>query len=917
MASKSVKGAKKSFGFFGNLSLFFVDRPRFTATLLIAIIGFGFLSYTTLIRREGFPPIDIPISLVQGVYFVDDATMVDEQVAKPLQESIAQVSDVEKVSTTASDNFLFLSARLGGGVNASEVSNSIQSAIDNTELPPQAQVEILDYNVGKYFGKYDVVISVYSTEGATATELEERAATIAEEFNELETVETSEVDSLFREGVNPATGQVVVEQVSFSQVGLRESPDAEVVFYRSAVVGLTGHAGDELDIFKLADEVEAKVAELNASLGDGYMVTVSADFTAQVSGQISSLQNNVVTALIAILIISALLIGWRVSILMAIFVVSVLAVSVGVLNLMGYTLNTITLFALVLALGLFVDDATIISESIAARKSKYKGTRNIIGHSISSVGSASFAGTFTTILVFAPLLFISGILGEFIVAMPVTVIIALLTSLTLSLTLIPFLSQYTILTKKNIKRQPSNTPFYWLGIAVKWASDRLSNMIRTIKTNKKIGIPYAAVMFGLSIAFIAGAGYFASQLGFNIFPPSKDTDQVQVLIDYEEGISIKDAQGIADEVNEVVSQSVGAELVAVSYGGDSLSNASNATLMLDLTNFRSRDIMSPEIIEALKVDLEEAQIVGASFSVRQLDPGPPVGEYPFSMQIFSEDAVVSQAAADDVEAYLQDLEITLVSGEVVHVTRTDQGDQDEITRSDGSRYVTVLAGYDSDEVSQLLQLTRTEIKKEYTPERLEALGLTGDIDQDFGFDFGQESENEESFAALGPAGLIALGAMFILLLVQFRSVLKPLLIFLAIPFSLLGVTAGLYFTDNSLSFFAMVGFIGLIGIAVNNTILLTDAANRFKKKGHDTVDAIADGLQERFRPLITTTTTTIVALTPLAISDPFWEPLAVTIMFGLLSSTILVVLSFPVYYILFDSMAVRTNRAVKKLFKRK
>ncbi len=916
MTEKSLQTKKKSFGFFGNLSLFFVDRPRFTATLMIAVIGFGFLSYTTLIRREGFPSVDVPISLVQGLYFVDDAEIVDKQVAMPLQESISQLSEVESVSSTSANNFLFLSIALNDGTGAAEVREDLQTAIANTQLPEQAKAEVLDFDVGKYFRKYDAVISVYSTNQATPSQLEERAKTIAVAFEELQSVEKSQVESLFREGVNPLTGQAVVEQVAFNQVGLRETPTSDMEYFSTAVIGLVGHAGDKLDIFELADEVDVKVVELNETLGDGYMVTVSADFTASVSGQINSLQNNVITALVAILIISALIIGWRVSILMAIFVVSVLSVTVGLLYLLGYTLNTITLFALVLALGLFVDDATIISESIAARKKKFKGTRNIIGNAISNVGSASFAGTFTTILVFTPLLFISGILGEFIVAMPVTVIVALLTSLTLSLTLIPFLAQFSILTKKNIIRKPSNSPFYWVGIAIKWSSRGLAKTIRTIKTKKKIGLPYALAMFALSVVFIMSAGSYASRLGFNIFPPSKDTDQLLIVIDYDRGTDITKAQSIATQVNEVVGKSIGPELVALNHGEETISTTESASFIAELTNFRTRDIKSPQIIENLKQDFEESQINGAKVSVKQLDPGPPIDDFPFAVQVFNENSKAALAAADDIESFLYDLELTLTSGDKVRVIRIDRSSSHDIMRRDGRRFATVRAGYDAEDVSQLLQLTRTELKKAYTTEKLQSLGLTGDIEQDLGFDFGQESDNEESFAALGPAGMVALIAMFVLLLIQFRSVLKPLLIFLAIPFSLLGVTAGLYYTDNPLSFFAMIGFIGLIGIAVNNTILLTDAANRFKKKGDGTVDAIANGLEERFRPLVTTTTTTIVALAPLAISDPFWEPLAVTIMFGLLSSTILVVLSFPVYYIAADVVAEATKKTLRRRFKK-
>src|SRR5206468_3980614 len=132
---------------------------------------------------------------------------------------------------------------------------------------------------------------------------------------------------------------------------------------------------------------------------------------------------------------------------------------------------------------------------------------------------------------------------------------------------------------------------------------------------------------------------------------------------------------------------------------------------------------------------------------------------------------------------------------------------------------------------------------------------------------------------------------------QFRSLLQPLLIFMALPFSIFGITLGLYLTDNAFSFFTMLGFFALIGLSIKNTILLTDFANQARRAGMGTVDAAHEALAERFRPLIATSLTAVVSLIPLTLSDPFWEGLGVTLIFGLLSSTFLVVTVFPYYYL--------------------
>jgi len=217
-----------------------------------------------------------------------------------------------------------------------------------------------------------------------------------------------------------------------------------------------------------------------------------------------------------------------------------------------------------------------------------------------------------------------------------------------------------------------------------------------------------------------------------------------------------------------------------------------------------------------------------------------------------------------------------------------------VAREDGRRLVEVRARFDNDSTTSVTAATQEYFEDNYGAAELAALGLEEDA---LAFDFGLESDNQESFAALPAAFLSALAAMFVLLVIQFRSLVQPLLVFLAIPFSFFGVFGGLLITDNELSFFVMLGLIGLIGIAVNNSILLVDFANQERDLGADRKTAIATAVKKRFRPLVATSFTTVGGLLPLALSDPFWEGLAFTIIFGLLSSTFLVILSFPYYYL--------------------
>ena len=188
-------------------------------------------------------------------------------------------------------------------------------------------------------------------------------------------------------------------------------------------------------------------------------------------------------------------------------------------------------------------------------------------------------------------------------------------------------------------------------------------------------------------------------------------------------------------------------------------------------------------------------------------------------------------------------------------------------------------GFDGTDTSTLVTLAQNAVKKEFTPEKVRSYGLASDA---VGFDIGQESQNQDSFKALALAFPFLLLAIYVVLAIEFRSFLQPLLIFLAIPFSIFGVIAGLFLTNNPISFFSMLGFFALIGLSIKNTILLTDFANQSRHAGANPVEAAVAALEERFRPLIATSLMAVLSLVPLAVTSPFWQGLAVVLIFGLL-----------------------------------
>jgi multidrug efflux pump subunit AcrB len=291
--------------------------------------------------------------------------------------------------------------------------------------------------------------------------------------------------------------------------------------------------------------------------------------------------------------------------------------------------------------------------------------------------------------------------------------------------------------------------------------------------------------------------------------------------------------------------------------------------------------------------------------------GGPAGV--FTVRIETDNRQAGLALANDMQKYLSSTTLTRTSGKTAEFKSVSVSTPDAYYRYNGTPYVSVTGEFKDSDTTALVTLAKAAVEKEFTAEKIASYGLDK---SNVVYDYGFESQNQDSFKTLLIAFPLVLIAIYILLLIEFRSFLQPLLIFMAIPFSLFGITLGLYLSDNSFSFFSMLGFFALLGLSIKNTILLTDYANQARRAGEGPVEAIALALEQRFRPLVATSVTAIVSLIPLALSNPFWQGLAIVLMCGLLSSTLLVIAVFPYYYLGAEFMRITTKRLFLRLFRK-
>lgn len=903
----SKKAAEPSDKFLPRLAMVLFGRPKTVLFVWLAILIFGAASYTTFLRREGFPSINIPVAVVTATYVGSDASQIDASVAKPISEIAMKQEGVSTVQSQSNSNFATISVQYEESVNGQEATKKLEAAVKQSGKVP-SDVS-LKYSV-PYFGatggsleKIDAAVAFYQTPSTTDTKaLVAKADAAVKYLNENKPALVQEffVQQPFDNAQDPATGQKQQIQRSFDQFGVRE--DGRTDFYNSVVIGVT--AIDDVDVIKLDKQLEDVFTQLESQDDfKGYHAEISASFAPAIEDSISELQRVLIEGLLAVLIVGSIVIAVRASLITVISMITVIAATLGLLFVLGYTLNVITLFALILGLSLIVDDTIIMVEAIDAARRKTKSPREAVKQAVRKISRAMIAATSTAALSFLPLAFVSGVLGTFIRAIPITIISALAISLIVALVFIPLFAKFLLLGKKQMG--DDGVKEVAAGVEEKIAKTLTWPMQWARHSMKRLWIVGMTAVF-IGVLFIGAAGALFGQVTFNLFPPSKDTNAISVNMTMPVGTTIDQAQQIAFQADKIVGESLGGDFKIASYYG--AASAQNASLYIDLTPYTERDPTAKQLVDSLQSRLSK-DLPTVVTQVAQVDVGPPASA--FNIQIQTENREAGYELANDVAAYLRSAELVRANGSKAEFTSVNVSTESTIVRSKAKQVIQVRSGFNADDTTTLVTLAQDAVKKEFNESKIASYGLSKDA---INFDLGQEGENQESFQGLLLAFPIVMLVIFLLLVLEFRSLLQPLLIFMAIPFSLFGIVAGLYLTNNAFSFFCAMGFFALIGLSIKNTILLIDYANQARRSGLGAIDAATAALEERFRPLIATSLTAVFSLIPLALISPFWQGLAVVLIGGLLSSTFLVVTVFPYYYLGGEYLRARVSRKAALLW---
>jgi len=719
---------------------------------------------------------------------------------------------------------------------------------------------------------------------------------------------------------------------------------------------------DSYDASRFALDLKAKVSELEAQLPIGYQLNYITFQPDDIATSIDGVMENLYQTLVVVLIVVMLFLGWRTGLIVGAMVPLTMLLSILVMRWIGVDLERMSLATLIIALGLLVDNGTVISEEIQRRLSLGEKRVDAAIATGKDLALPLLTSSLTTILAFMPLMLAQSSAGEYTRSISLVIAIALLGSWLIAMTLTPLLCVWFVKPGKQVKEADAyDSKFYHL----------YKKALSTILNHKAA---FLGSVFALLVIAIIGM-----QSVPKVFFPASERPQLQVLIDYEAGTNTyatsAGVKQLADwlndrEANPYVTNTVG----YVAGGGPRFYLSLNpidpdphrAFMLVNLQSSEHVQDMAAQIRAYTAQQMPEARVM-----VKPMSLGPDEANL-VELRVYHNDPAILLSAASQLKNAIQEspyainvkddwenrtiklvVDIDQVRAGQVGLTSEDVSDAlnsilsgrqiTEFREDDTIIPVTIRALGDErlklDRLSSLnlissngvavplLQIADVKGIAEYplmqrrNMERL--LTVSGKnlimnagelkatlddtilrLEKELGvrIELGGELEaSSDAQAALSANMPLAIGIIILLLVSQFNSFAKPLIILSVIPLTLIGVTIGLLIAPGAnFGFMAILGLLSLAGIIINNAIVLIDRINIEIEAGLDQWNAIINASMTRLRPILVTTATTVLGFMPIILSkNILFYDLGIVVVGGLIIGTLLTLGVVPVLYAVF------------------
>jgi hydrophobic/amphiphilic exporter-1 (mainly G- bacteria), HAE1 family len=739
-------------------------------------------------------------------------------------------------------------------------------------------------------------------------------------------------------------------------------------------IGLQVIKGPNSNTVTVANEVWTALPGIESSIGHGVHFESISDQATPITQAIGDiLREGLAGAIFAVLVIYLFLRSARATVVAAISIPLSLLVALIVLWQQGITLNILTLGGMMVAIGRVVDDSIVVLENISRHVSEgerplvaaYTGAREII--------TAVAASTLTTVAVFLPIAFLTGIAGSFFRPFALTVVVALLASLVVAVTVVPLLASRLLpaVRAEGVERR----------LRLSWTQRIYVPTIRWATSHRLLTIVAAAAFFAASMALIPLLRVnLLDQSSSPTFPISitmpanstlvqtdAETQKVESLLSGIQGITAYQAtvggqsdpfappgtvpadptqasvlvlvqNGQYNNALAGVQQSLkayeGPAKIGVGQAQNS-SNASSSQMQVDVSagDRSTLQVANDLVLAALSRVQGLAELktnLVTSKPQYQLVPTDKLAASGLNIQTLA--AIVAQAINGQVAA-----QAVLPQGTMVIRVQLPPGTADTaatlsalpiptalgvvplstlatIQEVTGPQTVTRVNGDLDATITGTITGNDTRAVQASVSSALAGVSLPSGASLSTGGVFAQLSTVLTQFAL---ALLAAIGLVYLIMVATFRSLLKPLVLLVAIPFAATGAIIALVATNTSLSLPGLIGILMLTGIVVTNAIVLLDLIEQYRDRGLNLHDAIIEGGRHRLRPILMTAFATMLALVPLAVLGGgggiggafISRPLAIVVIGGLFTSTVLTLILVPVLYSLASRFASRRSTA--------
>ncbi len=1008
-----------------------IKNRKITIFLIVFTLVIGLYSYHMLPRQES-PDVSPPVANVIAVYPGASPENVEKLVTKKIEETLVEVKGYKHVETTSKEGISIAVIFLKEGTDTDESWDDMKNKLD--ALQSQLPKECLPMEINTELVNTAGMIISMAGDNYSYEELSDYAETFKDELRKINGIKKMEINGEVNKDIkvevdmnqlnyyNLSLGDIsniikaqnteipsgkiddgknkiaVKTKGTYSSLEeiqntiIKVSPDNGTilrvkdianVYYEidesdakykqndKKAVLITGYFEDTLNVVLVGKEVEKKIKELRTDLPDDI---VFEQVTFQPHDVEKSISNFIINLLEAILFVVAVVffgMGGRNAIVVSTTIPLAICMTLGSMYALGIKLEQMSISALIIALGMLVDNAIVVSDSIQNYIDEGLDRLEACVRGTKEIAMSMFTSTLTTVFAFLPLLLLKSSVGMFMFGIPSVVIISLLSSYICALISTPLMAYFLFEKSKNEEVEKDSK--------VRNVFDKLLQL--AMKRNVSMII---IIIIGL-----IGAGILATQLEVSMFPKA-DKDIVYISITSENASDIKTTEKLSKDVTEILknqpevlsyTEVIGAGLpkfYMTAETGPKSSDYAQILMKIDLKKGKRFKLRS-EFISCLQTELDN-NIIGGKASAQLLDVGSGGGS-PIQIRVATDKMERLEEVTQLVTEEIQKIEGTInVNNDFAareykfyvdvnenksgnygiskfdvqkEVSNALKGNNASIFRKDENDYAIVVTSNIKTkeelenmaiksslngkkvllkEIADIRVTAEYPIIERYNRERTANItsdllnGYTAkDVEEkikerikeldldDVTFDFdGMMGDIKESFSALGILSIIALFLIISILIFQFNSYSDPIVILLTVPLSFIGGIVGLFVTNQPMSFTATLGMVSLMGIVVNNAIVLIEFINSEREKGKTAYEACKVAVNRRFRPIVLSTITTVIGLIPLVIGGgETFRPMAISLMSGLSISTILTLVVTPTIYSMVSGMVEKVKNKEK------